>query len=128
MAALVFDFGLKHIGVAIAQPCGNIARGLATIPAKNGTPRWSALDPLLAEWQPTTLVIGLPLNMDGTASEMSTRARDFGQQLARRYAVPIDYADERLSTFEASSRGAEGARSHAAAAEVIAETWLDRRR
>ena len=124
MAALVFDFGLKHIGVAFAQPCGNIARALATIPAKNGTPRWDVLDPLLAEWQPTTLVIGLPLNMDGTASEMSTRARDFGQQLAHRYALPIDYADERLSTFEANSRGAKG--SHAAAAEVIAETWLGR--
>lgn len=126
MAALVFDFGLAHIGIAIAEPRGQVARGLATIAAKHGKPRWDALDPLIAEWQPSALVVGLPLNMDGTPSAMSNRARAFGQQLAQRYGLTVDYADERLSTFEAASRGAEGQRSHATAAAVIAETWLSR--
>ena len=103
-----------------------VARGLATISAKQGTPRWDALDPLIAEWQPSALVVGLPLNMDGTPSAMSNRAQDFGQRLAQRYGLTVDYADERLSTFEAASRGAEGQRSHATAATVIAETWLGR--
>lgn len=126
MPALVFDFGLKHIGVAVAEPCAELARGIASIAAKDGTPRWDALDALVREWQPVTLVVGLPFNMDGSPSEMSERARAFGQQLAKRYALPVDYADERLSTFEAVSRGADAADAHAEAAAVIAETWLSR--
>lgn len=126
MPALVFDFGLKHIGVAVAEPCAALARGIASIAAKDGTPRWDALDALVREWQPATLVVGLPFNMDGSPSEMSERARAFGQRLAERYALPVDYADERLSTFEAVSRGADAADAHAEAAAVIAETWLSR--
>ena len=64
--------------------------------------------------------------MDGSPSAMSERARAFGQRLAKRYALPVDYADERLSTFEALSRGADAADAHAEAAAVIAETWLSR--
>lgn len=126
MAALVFDFGLKHIGVAVAEPQADLARGIASVAAKDGVPRWNALDALVREWRPAALVVGLPLNMDGTPSEMSKRARAFGQHLGERYALPVDYADERLSTFEAVSRGADAAHAHAEAAAVIAETWLSR--
>lgn len=126
MSALVFDFGLKHIGVAIAEPRAELARGIASVAAQDGTPRWDALDGLVREWQPTTLVVGLPLNMDGSPSEMSKRAEAFGERLGERYALPVDYADERLSTFEAISRGADAAAAHADAAAVIAETWLSR--
>ena len=126
MAALVFDFGLKHIGVAVAEPQADLARGIASVAAKDGVPRWNALDALVREWRPAALVVGLPLNMDGTPSEMSKCARAFGQHLGERYALPVDYADERLSTFEAVSRGADAADAHADAAAVIAETWLSR--
>lgn len=126
MAALVFDFGLKHIGVAVAEPQADLARGIASVAAKDGVPRWNALDALVREWRPAALVVGLPLNMDGTPSEMSKRARAFGQRLGERYALPVDYADERLSTFEAVSRGADAGDAHADAAAVIAETWLNR--
>lgn len=124
MTALVFDFGQKAIGVATAERRVDLARGLISIAARDGVPRWDALDPLVAEWRPALLVVGLPLNMDGTASAMSDLARRFGNRLAARYALPVEYADERLSTFEATSRGADATNSHAAAAEVIAETWL----
>lgn len=132
-SALVFDFGLKHIGVAVALPDQNFARGLATVAARDGQPQWSSLDGLLNEWRPDRLVVGDPLNMDGSASPMAARARDFGQQIAERYGLAVDYVDERLSTFEALSRGtdereshAHGRTSHAVAAETIAETWLGR--
>ena len=132
-SALVFDFGLKHIGVAVALPEQNFARGVATVAARDGQPLWSSLDALLNEWRPDRLVVGDPLNMDGSASPMATRARDFGQQIAERYGLAVDYVDERLSTFEALSRGADerdsrrdGRTSHAVAAETIAETWLGR--
>ena len=125
MTALVFDFGLRHIGVAVAERQARLARPLATIGARDGVPHWQALTPLIAEWRPATLVVGDPLNMDGTASEMSARARAFGNRLAKRYALPVEFADERLSSFEAAARGADAAAIHAAAAQAIAETWLN---
>ena len=132
-SALVFDFGLKHIGVAVALPEENLARGVATVAARDGKPHWPALDALLEEWQPNRLVVGDPLNMDGSTGAMAARARTFGQRIARRYQLAVDFVDERLSTFEALSRSADGAGSHAhnrnthaLAAEMIAETWLAR--
>ena len=125
--ALVFDFGMKHIGIAVAEPRADLARGLATIPAKAGEPHWQALEPVVKEWRPERLVVGLPINMDGTPSEGSTRARRFGRRLAARYALTVDYADERLSTFEAVSRGAPADAAHREAAKVIGETWLNER-
>ena len=124
---LVFDFGMKHIGVAVAEPQADLARALTTVPAKAGEPHWHALDPVVEEWQPERLVVGLPINMDGTPSEISGQARRFGKRLAGRYALTVDYADERLSTFEAISRGAPADAAHAQAAEIIGETWLSQR-
>lgn len=124
MTALVFDFGLKHIGVAVALPAQNLARGLTTIQATGGDPLWRDLDALIAEWRPTQLVVGDPLNMDGTASDMATRARCFGNRLQDRYTLPVAFADERLTTFEAESRGVDAKGIHALAAQVIGETWL----
>ena len=120
----MFDFGLRRIGVAVAERAPRFARGVATVPAEEGGPQWRLVDDLLATWHPERLVVGLPVNMDGTPSAMSARARGFGARLAERYALPVEFVDERLSTFEAVSRGANAANSHAAAAQVIAETWL----
>ena len=125
--ALVFDFGTKHIGVAVAEPQADLVRGLTTVPARDGEPRWDVLDPVVKEWRPACLVVGLPINMDGTPSESSAQARLFGERLAARYALTINYADERLSTFEAVSRGALAGKAHAEAAEIIGETWLSER-
>ena len=122
--ALVFDFGMKHIGIAVAEPRADLARGLTTIPARDGEPRWDVLDAVVEEWQPARFVVGLPINMDGTPSEGSAHARRFGRRLAARYSVAVDFTDERLSTFEALSRGAPTDDAHALAAEVIGETWL----
>lgn len=124
MTALVFDFGLRHIGVAVAEERVAHARGIATIGARDGAPHWDRLDALLAEWRPAQLVVGLPLNMDGTPSAMCEQARAFGTALAGRYSLPVAYTDERLSTFEAKERGASPTDAHALAAEAIAETWL----
>ena len=87
---------------------------------------WQAVKTLLDEWKPVRLVVGLPLNMDGTESEMSERARSFGDQLERRYQIPVAMVDERLST-RAAREAAEldkGATSHELAAVLIVESWL----
>lgn len=116
---LAFDFGLKHIGVATGQTVTRTATPLTTLSARDGSPHWKAVRKLVDEWRPVRLIVGLPLNMDDTESDMSERARAFASRLAARTGVPVSMADERLT-----SRAA-GEASHAAAAALIAETWLN---
>lgn len=118
---LAFDFGLKHIGVAAGQTITRTATPLDTLSAKNGNPRWPAVEMLVNEWQPIQLVVGLPLNMDDTESEMSARARRFARQLAEKTGLPVALADERLTSRMTRDEDA----THAAAAALIAETWLN---
>ncbi len=118
-SVLAFDFGLKHIGVAAGQTVTRTASALTTLSARDGRPDWGAVEALVKEWRPVRLVVGLPLNMDDTESEMSGRARAFAARLGERTGVPVSMADERLTSREA------GEASHAAAAALIAETWLN---
>ena len=76
--------------------------------------------------------MGLPLNMDDTESEMSERARSFAGRLAKETSLPVEMADERLSSRAAAEdygnkSGNRSDQSHAAAAALIAETWLAER-
>ena len=66
MTLLAFDFGTKSIGVAIGQQLTGTARPLMALKAQDGTPDWSRIEALLKEWLPDRVVVGLPLNMDGT--------------------------------------------------------------
>jgi putative Holliday junction resolvase len=118
---LAFDFGLKHIGVATGQTITRTATPLTTIRAHQGRPEWKDVVALVNEWRPVLLVVGLPLNMDDTESEMSGKARRFAEKLARHTGVVVELADERLTSREAGDRDD----SHAAAAALIAETWLN---
>lgn len=122
---LAFDFGLKTIGVAVGQSVTGSATPLPPIGARNGLPDWSLIGSLIREWHANQLVIGLPLNMDDTESEMSTRARIFARQLADRFGLPVAFADERLTSREALSFSeGDRSRSHGIAAAMIAETYL----
>lgn len=121
MPHLAFDFGLKYIGVAVAERRHGTATPLSTVTARDGIPVWDRLDALVRDWEPEGFVVGLPLNMDDTESEMSDAARRFGARLGVRYGIDVEFVDERLSTFEAIQRGG----SHDTAALVIAETWLN---
>ncbi len=98
---LGFDFGTTRIGVASGQAVTGTAAPLAPIAARDGIPDWTILDALIAEWQPDTLVVGLPLNMDGSISEMARRARKFANRIQDRYQRPCFLIDERLTTAEA---------------------------
>lgn len=131
---LAFDFGLRRIGVAVGQATTCTASKLETV--RNGaTPDWVAIDRLVREWRPQHLVIGLPLGSEGDETDMSRAARQFGAELGARYALPVDFADERLSSKAAEGRFAElragGSvrRKHAdqldaISAQIILENWL----
>ena len=111
------------MGVAAGQTVTRTASPIGSLAAIDGKPDWAALDQIVKEWRPDCLIVGLPLNMDDTESEMSRAARRFGARLGERYGLAVDFADERLSTFEAVGRGGD----HATAAQIIAETWLGTR-
>ncbi|MEL0028216.1 MAG: Holliday junction resolvase RuvX [Perlucidibaca sp.] len=99
---LGFDFGTRRIGVASGQAVTALGAPLAPVPARDGIPDWAGLDALVADWQPQALIVGRPLNMDGTESEISHLARKFARRLAARYPkIPVYNQDERLSTREA---------------------------
>lgn len=124
---LCFDYGEKRIGVAVGQTLTGTATALSTLGARGGAPDWAAVAALLDEWRPDALVVGLPLNMDGSEQRLTARARHFARRLAQRHPLPLYFADERLSTREA--RGREGAAApregrDALAAEVILEGWM----
>jgi putative Holliday junction resolvase len=98
---LAFDFGTSHIGVAIGQTITRTATPLPALKARDGVPDWAQLEKLIAEWQPQLLLVGLPLNMDGSEAPMTARAKKFGQRLHGRFNLPVEWWDERLSSFEA---------------------------
>ncbi len=121
--AMAFDFGTTKIGVAVGQKITGTASPVAVVKARDGIPQWQAIDRLVKEWQPKVLVVGLPINMDGTESDMSKAATRFSRRLHGRYGIRIELMDERLSTFEA--REFENPdQLDAIAAKLILETWL----
>ena len=98
---LGFDYGLKNIGVAVGQEIIGSARPLASIRADKGIPNWDDMKILIQQWPIQLLVVGLPLNMDGTEQAMTVAARLFGNQLNSIFYLPVIWHDERLSTYEA---------------------------
>lgn len=126
---LCFDFGTRQIGVAYGQTFSGTAQPVAVLRARDGQPQWEQVMRLVAEWQPQRLLVGLPLNMDGTESEFCTRARRFAGRLHARTGKPVTLVDERLSTAEAkldSGSGRDYRRNpvDGLAAALILRTWL----
>ena len=101
---LGFDYGTKQIGVAVGQMVTRHARELCNLKARDGIPNWEQIEALIKEWQPDALVVGLPLHMDGTPSDMCTRAEKFARRLNGRFNLPVHTHDERLTTFEAKGQ------------------------
>lgn len=121
---LAFDFGLRNIGVATGQTITHTASVLGTVRARDGVPDWIAVDALIQEWQPGVLLVGLPLNMDDTLSEMALKAKRFAKKLEARYGLKVELVDERLTSFEARGLSRDIDEQHAIAARLIAETYL----
>ncbi|RYF99439.1 MAG: Holliday junction resolvase RuvX [Chitinophagaceae bacterium] len=130
---LAFDYGTKNIGVATGQTITSSANSLPPLKAKDGIPDWTLIEKLIQEWKPDLVLVGLPLNMDDSESELSARARKFANRLHGRFGVKVELADERLTSFEAKgeviSRG--GSRDYknnpvdSIAARLILEGWLE---
>ena len=129
---LGFDFGTKRIGVAVGQTVTQSARPLETLKAQQGIPQWPQVDKLIKVWQPDALVVGIPLNMDGTEQPLTLLAQNFLNALKERYQLPVYGIDERLSTVDARERifeqgGYKALKSgqiDSVAAQLILQNWL----
>ncbi|MAZ88971.1 MAG: Holliday junction resolvase RuvX [Cellvibrionaceae bacterium] len=132
LSLLAFDYGTQNIGVASGQSLTQTASELPALKARDGIPDWNQVEQLLKDYQPDCVLVGLPLNMDDTESELSQRARKFGNRLHGRFGIKVEMVDERLSTFaakeEAAERGHRGNYAQAPidsiAARLILESWF----
>jgi putative Holliday junction resolvase len=120
---IAFDFGLKRIGVAVGNTMLRQASPLSVIAAATNENKFAAISRLLDEWQPSTLVVGLPLHPDGAEHAMTARCRRFANQLHGRYTIPVVLVDERYSSAVLPQRRGEVIDSEAAA--LILQQYFD---
>lgn len=128
-----FDFGSKYIGVAIGQTSPSLAQPLTNLSVKKGNLPWEEIAELVKTWSPDVLVVGVPLNMDGTEQSITHLARNFLTELKSRFQIPVFPIDERLTTVEARSRlftmgGYKALKKKSIdsiAAQLIVEMWLE---
>lgn len=133
---LAFDFGTKRIGVAVGQTVTKTARPLATLSAKEGQPQWKEVDNLIKTWRPNALVVGIPLNMDGTEQPLTQAAKKFANALRKHYQLPVHGIDERLTTRDARDqvftkggyKALQNKQIDSVAAQLILETWFMQKR
>lgn len=130
---LGFDFGTKRIGVATGQRITATAAPLLPLAARDGIPDWNKIDALLKEWQPQAVLVGLPLNMDDSESEICHLARKFARRIEGRFNVLVYMVDERLTSRAARELLADiGERRKgklpsldSTAAVLMVEGWLN---
>jgi len=132
---LGFDFGDRRIGVALAPQGVAVATGLPTITYSGRRDLRRQLERLIVEKDPDILVVGLPLNLDGSCGERCTASEAFAERLRGWFGIPVRMQDERLTTVEAErvrvEAGTEGRRAREegltdrAAAVLLLQRWID---
>ena len=129
---IAIDFGLRNIGVAVGNTLSLTSRPLTILQARDGVPDWDALCSIFDEWRPDRILVGNPLNMDDSESDMGRQAARFARRIEGRFGLTVTLVDERLSSREAKADAlAAGHRGDFAsipvddeAAAIILATWL----
>ncbi|XBC40718.1 MAG: Holliday junction resolvase RuvX [Buchnera aphidicola (Nurudea yanoniella)] len=132
MIIIAFDFGIKNIGVAVGQNITKTAQILPSIKMKNKKIAFKILKKLFLDWKPHFIIMGLPLNMDGTPQKITKQTKNFSREIFLHFKIPIYFHDERLTTIEAKSRLFEnnGFKSlkkeivDSTSAVIILESWF----
>jgi len=130
ITVLGFDFGIKQIGVASGQTLTCTANPLTVIKNHRDTINWQGISQVINEWQPQALVVGWPLNMDGSESDLCKRVKKFSRQLEGRFNLPVHLSDERLSSHQvktdiASENNYQQNPIDDKAAAIILQSWLN---
>ena len=128
MQILAFDFGTKKIGVAVGQTVTRSSSPLTIIFNTKNKINWPAIEELVDEWKPELIIVGKPLNMDGTESDIMKRVNNFVKKLKKISGTECEYVDERLTSFEAREKVADSGSSlvDAHAAKIILDNWFDK--
>ncbi|MDC0180558.1 Holliday junction resolvase RuvX [Pseudomonadota bacterium] len=129
MQILAFDFGTHHIGVAVGQTVTKTSSPLVVLNvAREGKEIWNTISTLIDEWKPDQLLVGKPLNMDGTPSEMMKKVDPFFKKLQKISSIPCELVDERLTSFEAKQLmhvDSNDDRIDDLAAKIFLDNWIE---
>ena len=136
MRYLALDVGERRIGVALSDETATLASGLDTVTRVGPRKDAKAIADIVRKHDPAAVIVGLPLNMDGTAGAQAEKVRAFVEGLKRHIGVPIVERDERLTTVEAHeilrksgvAWGQRAALLDKVSAVVILQEYLDERR
>ena len=128
ITVLAFDYGTKRIGVAVGNSLTKSSEALNQINNSSEEFRFKSVEQLILQWNPSVVVVGLPLHPDGAEHAMTQKAQRFGQQIGGRYSKPVYFVDERYSSvvLEGDVQYQESLDSHAAA--LILEQFFRERK
>ncbi len=135
MSIAALDFGRRRIGVAVTDAAAMGAYPLGVVERRSLRRDLEAIAAMLRDREVTTIVVGLPLNMDGSEGPAARAARTFAERVVDALKVEVEMFDERLTSFEAEERlkgipvkkGARKPAIDAIAATVILEGWMQSR-
>jgi putative Holliday junction resolvase len=136
MRILCIDYGARRIGLAVSNPEETMAVGAGVIEVRRGEDPLPAVAAAAAGRRPDRIVLGLPLNMDGSISNLSAAMQAFAARLQAETGIPVELWDERLSSAAAEEklrevkmkRGRKRTQVNQVAAQVILESYLEARR
>ena len=135
MSIAALDLGRRRIGVAVTDAAAMGAHPVGVVERRSMAQDLAAIAAMLRDREVTTIVVGLPLNMDGSEGPAARAARLFADRMAAALKVDVEMFDERLTSFEAEERlkgmpvkkGARKPAIDAIAATVILEGWMQSR-
>ena len=126
---LGFDFGTKRIGIAVGDSISKTAVAIKNIKTINNTPNWVELSSVIRKWSPDCVIVGLPLNIDGSEQVLSCLAKKFAQTLHNKFHLPVFLFDERLTTVESKrvlyKFNKKKSSIDSYAAKLITEDWMN---
>lgn len=135
MRVLALDIGEVRVGIAVSDPAGRVASPVCVLPAAEVLAHASSFRRVLEDWEPELLVSGLPRTLGGEEGPQAERIKIQAQQIAASCGIPLEFADERLSSAEAkrilkaqglSERAMRG-KVDMVAASLFLQSWLDAR-
>jgi putative holliday junction resolvase len=127
-----FDYGTKSIGIAVAETITQHSKPLGAIKTKAGEIDWDSIKKYIDQWSPQILIVGIPLQMDGSRQTLTDLAHAFAQALTDRFHLPTYEIDERMTTLAARSqlfeeqgyRGLQKNAVDARSAVIMLEDWM----